>query len=332
MIQTEYLHTGTTLKRGQYRIDKVLGQGGFGITYLATDLKLERQVAIKEFFPKDYCYRDYMSENVVVKTTEDLNLVNTLKDMFMTEARNIAKLNHPGIIKIHIVFEENGTAYFIMEYIAGRSLSELVRSEGLLSEVQALEYIAKIGNALQYVHDHNMTHLDVKPGNIMLKETNNEPILIDFGLSKCYDAKGRQTDDSPTGVSHGYAPLEQYSGRVSEFSPQTDLYALAATLFFLLTATVPPRAQAIKSYGLTFPDGFSRRCAHAINKAMSADKQNRHVSVNKFLKDVLSDNKAIRSANRQTHRKNQRQSSKKRLITQLLLIVCLIISLFFILR
>lgn len=332
MNQVAHLNIGTTLKRGQYRIEKVLGQGGFGITYLATDLRLERKVAIKEFFPQSYCYRDYLSNSVVVTAPEDLALVDTLKAMFMTEARNIAKLNHPGIIKIHIVFEENATAYFIMEYIAGKSLSELVRLQGSLHEVQALEYVNKIGLALQCVHEHNMTHLDVKPANIMVRENNNEPILIDFGLSKQYDAKGNQTDDNPTGVSHGYAPIEQYSGRITEFSPQTDLYALAATLYFLLTASVPPRATEINHYGISFPEGFSPRLARPINKAMSTDKQNRHSSVNSFLNEIMPRKRTAKSSGRQLAASSHQHTSTIKLIIQILLIGCLLVALYLVLK
>ncbi|MCM1111109.1 MAG: serine/threonine protein kinase, partial [Clostridium sp.] len=205
------LKQGAMLRHDTYRIERTLGQGGFGITYLATDLSLDRLVAIKEFFPKDYCDREASTSHVTIGTQNSVDLVNRLKGKFLKEARNIAKLDHPGIIKIHAAFEENNTAYYVMDYIEGESLSEMVRRGGPLTESRAIGYIEKVGEALEYVHAQRINHLDIKPANIMVRRSDDTPILIDFGLSKQYDTEGNQTSTTPVGISHGYAPMEQYN-------------------------------------------------------------------------------------------------------------------------
>lgn len=281
------LTPGTCLRNGSYRIEKILGQGGFGITYLATDLTLDRLVAVKEFFPKDFCGRDDETSHVTLGTQNTAEFVSKLKAKFLKEARNIARLNNPGIIKIHAAFEENDTAYYVMDFIEGESLSSMVKKNGPLPADTALRYMETIGNALEYLHGHRMNHLDVKPANIMVRRSDNMPVLIDFGLSKQYDSEGHQTSTTPTGISHGYAPLEQYKdGGVSDFSPQTDLYSLAATLYYMLTATVPPHAPSLVDEQLTFPPNFPTRLVGPITKAMSSGRRNRHETVSEFMAEI----------------------------------------------
>lgn len=281
------LRPGTILRDNTYRIEKVIGQGGFGITYLATDLNLELKVAIKEFFPKDYCDREGATSHVTLGTRSTEEFVDRLKVKFLKEARNIAKFKNPSIIRILAAFEENNTAYYVMEYIEGFTLSEMVKRSGPLAPEQALEYIEKVGGALEYIHAKKINHLDVKPANIMVRASDNEPILIDFGLSKQYDREGHQTSTTPTGISHGYAPMEQYkAGGVKEFSPQTDLYSLAATLYYILTGVVPPQAPELVDESLTFPDTMPASMIGAISKAMSSGRKHRHESVRAFLDDL----------------------------------------------
>jgi formylglycine-generating enzyme required for sulfatase activity len=286
-MEIQGMKPGAVLLGGMYKIEKVLGQGGFGITYLATDLSLDRLVAIKEFFPKDFCDRDATTSHVTLGTKGSEEFVNKMKTKFLKEARNIAKLSHPGIIKIHAAFEENNTAYYVMEYIEGGSLSERIRRDGPLSEAKAVEYITKVGHALEYVHERKINHLDVKPANIMVRREDDEPILIDFGLSKQYDAEGNQTSTTPTGISHGYAPIEQYNaGGVKEFSPQADIYSLGATLYYLLSGVVPPQATSLIADPLTFPQSIPPGVVPAISKAMSLNKKERQSSVQEFLEDL----------------------------------------------
>lgn len=281
------LKSGTTLRGGSYRIERTLGQGGFGITYLALDLNLDRKVAIKEFFPKDYCDRDELTSHVTLGTQSAAEFIGKLKAKFLKEARNIAKFDHPGIIKIHAAFEENNTAYYVMDYIEGESLSEKIRNNGPLSEETALHYIGKVGDALAYVHSHRINHLDVKPANIMIRRSDDTPILIDFGLSKQYDSTGMQTSTTPTGISHGFAPMEQYlEGGVKEFSPQTDVYSLAATLYYVLTGVVPPQAPQLVDEELTFPASIQQHLVSSITKAMSSARTKRYESMCEFLNDI----------------------------------------------
>ena len=281
------LKPGVFLRHNTYRLEKVLGQGGFGITYLAVDLNLDRYVAIKEFFPKDYCDRDDATSHVTLGTQGSKEFVNRLKAKFLKEARNIARFDNPNIIRIHAAFEENDTAYYVMDYIEGLTLAEIVRNNGPIQETKALTYINKVGNALEYVHEHNVTHLDVKPANIIVRLTDEEPILIDFGLAKQYDAKGNQTSTTPIGISHGYAPMEQYAdGGIKVFSPQTDLYSLAATLYYILSGVVPPQATKLIEDELTFPQLIPANLIGPISKAMSASRRKRHESIGQFLSQL----------------------------------------------
>ncbi len=273
------LKEGSELQNGKYRIIRVLGQGGFGITYLAENTFFEKKVAIKEFFPKDFCGRDNTS-HLTLGTQNNAETVSKLKDRFLKEAKNIAKLDHPGIIKIHDIFEENNTAYYVMDYIEGENLNEMVKRNGPLSEAKALEYIRKVGDALDYIHSRNMTHFDVKPANIMVRKKDDQPILIDFGLSKQYDAHGDATSTLMQGVSQGYSPIELYNpGSISSFSPQTDVYSLGATLYYLLTGSVPPVASDILENGLTIPSHISDANSNAIQSAMSVSRSKRPQNV-----------------------------------------------------
>ena len=218
------LRTNTFLQSGKYRVLSVLGQGGFGITYLVEHTLLDKKYAIKEFFPKDFCNRDSSDASISIATQSNTALVETLRNKFIKEARKISTLDHPGIVKIHDIFEENGTAYYVMDYIEGTSLDKFVKANGAMEPVTAIKLIHKVGDSLRYIHSLRMNHLDVKPSNIMLRKANNEPILIDFGLAKQYDDQGQQTSTTPSGISRGYAAIEQYrQGGVSSFTPQTDI-------------------------------------------------------------------------------------------------------------
>ena len=212
-MNSNILPANTTLQGGRYQIINTLGQGGFGITYLARQTGLDRKVAIKEFFMKDLCNRDETTSHISVGSSGCIEMVNRFKTKFLKEARNIARLNHQHIVRILDVFEENGTAYYVMEYAEGGSLAEKVKRCGALPESEAVRYILQVADALGYIHEQKMNHLDIKPANIMLN-AKDDAILIDFGLSKQYDAEtGSQTSTTPVGISEGYAPMEQYKQR-----------------------------------------------------------------------------------------------------------------------
>ena len=274
------LNINATLQNGKYRLIAVLGQGGFGITYLATQESLGRKVAIKEFFMKDFCNRDAHTSHVSIVSDGAREQVERFRQKFLKEARTIASLDHPHIIRIYDVFEENGTAYYVMEYIDGGSLKELVTHRGALPEAEALDYATQLTEALRYLHSHHILHLDLKPANVLLKDKHTA-VLIDFGVSKRYDTEGGQTSSTPAGISKGYAPLEQYkTGGLEHFQPSTDLYSLGATLYTLLTGKIPPEASDVNNDGLPpLPAQISARTAQAIVKAMSPRPKDRPQNV-----------------------------------------------------
>ena len=280
------LQPGTFLQGDKYRIIDVLGQGGFGITYLAEQVMAERKVCIKEFFPKEYYKRDEDSHSISLGTQGSAEIMDLYKAKFVKEAKTIAKLDHPNIIHIFDVFTENNTAYYVMEYIEGESLSDVVKRNGsALAEGVAVDYIKQAASALGYIHERKIMHLDVKPANIMLRKEDGRPILIDFGLSKQYDAEGNQTSSTPVGISAGFAPMEQYQqGGVKEFSPETDIYSLGASLYYLVTGCVPPQAAAIVDDGLPeLPTHLSANVRNAIERSMEVQRKKRPHSMDEFV-------------------------------------------------
>ena len=289
------LHEGSLLQGGRYRIEKVLGQGGFGITYSGYQTNLEAKVAIKEFFMKDLCNRDATTSQVSVGSVGSRETVETFRQKFLKEARNIFRLKHKHIISVIDVFEENGTAYYVMEHVGGGSLAGKVL-HGALPEEDAVRYTRQVADALAFVHSKRMMHLDVKPANILLDDNDNA-VLIDFGLAKQYDTEGHQTSSTPVGISHGYAPLEQYKrGGVSTFSPATDIYSLGATLFKLVTGITPPEASDVNDEGLpALPQEISAPVRRAIEAAMQSRRKDRPQSVAEFLSLLESTDKREQS-------------------------------------
>jgi len=280
----QHLPTNTLLQGGKYKIERVLGQGGFGITYLAVQTMLGRIVCIKEFFLKDFCTRTASGE-VVNGMAASSEFVERYRNKFIKEARIISKFDHPNIIHVVDTFTENGTAYYVMEYIEGASLDEIIRRDGAMPEDKAMGYIKQVARALDYIHQRSVNHLDVKPANIMVSRSDNRAILIDFGVSKQYDEQGEQTSSTPIGISHGYAPIEQYrAGGVSTFSPQSDIYALGATLYKLITGNTPPQPSDIINDGLPqLPNNVSAELKNLICYAMQIRKGDRPDSVDCFM-------------------------------------------------
>ena len=278
------LKTNAVLQNGKYRIEGVLGQGGFGITYLATQVALNRKVTIKEFFMKELCNRDEQTSQVSVPSMGSVDTVARFRAKFVKEAQTIAALNNPHIIHIHDIFEENGTAYYVMDYLSGGSLSDLVQRNGVLAEATALGYIRQVADALSYIHARNINHLDIKPSNVLI-DGNGNVVVIDFGLSKRYDETGSQTSTTPVGISHGFAPLEQYQpGGVSTFSPATDIYSLGATLYKLLSGQTPPNATALLDADLDLSRlSASPTTKAAIIAAMQPKRKGRPQTIEAFI-------------------------------------------------
>ena len=281
--QQQMLPIGTMLDH-RYRIVRYLASGGFGNTYVAEDMRLGMELAVKEFFLRGFCLRDTQTHTKVITVIEH-ELVGRYRAKFEKEAKIICRLNHPGIVHVSDVFEENGTVYYVMDYLKGCCLADMVKKRGHLEEFDALRYIRKVDDALRYIHSQNVNHLDLKPANIMVRKADNEPIIIDFGISKQYDEHKEETSTTPPGISEGYSPLEQYRpGGVKEFSPQSDIYALGATLYKILTGKTPPSATDVNEDGLPpFPSIISKATANAIEKAMEPRRRIRLSNVDEFL-------------------------------------------------
>ena len=278
------LKPGTFLQGNKYRIEKSLGYGGFAITYLAEQVLASRMVCIKEFFPKTYYNRNDDKLHVSLGTQCNREMMDAYKKKFLTEARTIANLDHPNIIHILDIFEENDTVYYVMDYINGGTLLDTIRAKGPIAEQTAVAMICSIANALAYIHNRKIAHLDIKPSNIMVRKSDNRAILIDFGLSKQYDIDGHQLSSTPVGISHGFAPIEQYQmGGVSDFSSKPDIYSLGATLYFILSGAVPPPAASLLNSGLPDIPGVSQRTMAVIRKAMSVSMNGRYDSAEEMV-------------------------------------------------
>ena len=235
------LRIGTVL-RGIYRIEKFLSSGGFGNTYVATNVEFDERYAIKEFFMKGVTQRDDNQTTVSVSNSENENSFLQQKEKFKKEARRLRKLQNEHIVKVHDMFEENGTAYYVMDYVDGENLSERLKRTGKpMSEVEVRQLLPQILDALKTVHNEGFCHLDIKPSNIMLDKSGKVK-LIDFGASKQLGTNGTLTTNAPTAFAQtlGYAPREQMEQNLDKIGPWTDIYALGATLYNLLTNKRPP--------------------------------------------------------------------------------------------
>ena len=234
------LRVGTIL-RGIYRIDSYLSSGGFGNTYVATNIEFDERVAIKEFFMKGVTQREDNQTTVSVSNTDNKDSFQAQREKFKKEARRIRQLRNPHIVNVHDLFEENGTAYYVMDYVDGENLSERLKRTGKpMTEQEVRDILPQILDALKSVHDAGIWHLDLKPANIMLEKSGNIK-LIDFGASKQMDSqKGGATTSTAISYTNGYAPREQMEQNYDKFGPWTDIYALGATLYNLLTNKRPP--------------------------------------------------------------------------------------------
>ena len=248
------LRPGTVLAGAMrtYTVESVLGAGGFGITYLVTVRdaagNIVSHMALKEHFMADYNERDAATQQVSTPGSARIRQTaeNSLKD-FLAEARRLRQVGsrHPNIVKVDDVFEANGTAYYAMEYLQGVSLWDYIANRPL-GEGAMLGAMMPIVDAVDFLHRERLTHLDIKPQNIMIvgEGADARPVLIDFGLSKHYDEHGNATSTVNTmACSDGYSPIEQYSG-ISTFSPAADVYALGATMLACLTGKTPAKSTA----------------------------------------------------------------------------------------
>ncbi len=233
------LQVGTVL-HGTYRIESYLSSGGFGNTYIAKNFEFSETFAIKEFFVKGVCQRDGNNTTIIVSNSENADSFAQQKEKFKKEARRLRSLNNPHIVKVYDLFEENGTAYYVMDYVDGENLStRLNRTQSSLSESIVRNYLSQILCGLDAIHAVGIWHLDIKPANIMV-DSHDIVKLIDFGASKQQSAAGGATMSTGISYTNGYAPSEQMAQSYDKFGPWTDFYALGATVYKLLTNQNPP--------------------------------------------------------------------------------------------
>lgn len=281
-----------TLLRGTYRIDSYLSSGGFGNTYVATNIEFDERVAIKEFFMKGVTQRDENQTTVSVSNAENHNSFLEQKEKFKKEARRLRKLKNEYIVSVHDLFEENGTAYYVMNYVDGENLAERLKRTGQpMSENEIREILPQILDALKSVHGAGIWHLDLKPANIMLTKEGKVK-LIDFGASKQMNAqKGGATTSTAISYTNGYAPREQMEQNYDKFGPWTDIYALGATLYNLLTNKRPPLPTDIdddisedKHLALPFPGGVSEEMKKLVLQLMHTNRRQRPQDVSELQK------------------------------------------------
>lgn len=238
-VHDQYLPQGFLLEN--YRIERVLGAGGFGVTYLAHDIDLDSTVAIKEFFPSHNAIRAD-SATVVPRTGESQGDFDEHRDRFLAEARTLARFSDvPGIVSVRRLFKALGTAYIVMAYIEGESLSARIKRLGAGPADKVLPIVRRLAEGLEKVHAAGFLHRDIKPGNILL-DMNDQPVLIDFGAARL--SMGAETQALSVILTPGYAPIEQYSERARQ-GPWTDIYGLAAVAFFAVTGKRPVDAISV---------------------------------------------------------------------------------------
>lgn len=294
----DVLPVGSVLRSGkrEYRVEAVLGKGGFGITYKVSAMEQVGQIpvrvefAMKEFF-MDGCLRDASGKVSTADTKGEA--ADGLKD-FISEARRLNSLcgQCRNIVPVDEVFEANGTACYVMEFLDGGSLADYVKKHGALSVGAAKKILKPVADAVAFLHSNRITHLDIKPGNIMFR-SNGEPVLIDFGLAKHYDRRGNATTTVRTlAYSAGFSPAEQYVG-LKQFSPQSDVYALAATFANMLTGKTPPEAIDLEFSLNDWSVCLSEEVRSAVVHAMAYSRKDRTLSVCDFVKELYGNEPSV---------------------------------------
>ncbi len=291
MAYENALKEGSTLQDGRFVVGRVLGQGGFGITYEAEQVLLGKRVALKEFFLGDICDRaDDGKSLFVLKSRREL--FEKHKRRFLNEARRLAHLSNPHLVPVYDLFEENGTAYYVMDFIEGESLSAMLKRTGKpLEEAKVMDILTQMLDVQDFIHNQKppLCHLDIKPANIMVD--GDKVVLIDFGASKYVaTADEERSSSSSFAYTPGYAPIEQLAGIRENMGPWTDFYALGATLYNLLTGNKPNDPSVINSDrtpgkrdSIPLPSSLSERMRNLIVWLMAPDQNDRPQSEEEIL-------------------------------------------------
>ena len=290
----------TYLQGNRYVICKTLGKGGFGITYQALDAGLRRTVAIKEFFPGGNAYRNIKTSLDIQCAPDAAQTFEHGKTRFLKEAQTLAKLDYPHIVKVYDCFQENNTAYIVMEYIDGKTLAQAVETDGTLTKGALLELFLPLMHDLDAIHKKGLLHRDISPDNIMVTAENRQLKLIDFGTAKDLspaDGKSCSLSESKYIVKMNYSPIEMFSD--AKKYPSADVYSLCATMYFCLTGKTPlPSLERAfdDTHKLSFSPGIDGTLKQAVLKGMSLKPEERHASI-EALQKALTGGK---SANQKT--------------------------------
>jgi len=264
----------------EYRLESILGAGGFGMTYLAYDTLLQKKIAIKEYLPVELAVRALDGAIVPINTGTEYNYKWGL-DRFLQEARLLAKFSHPNIVQVKRYFEANGTAYMVMNYESGMSLSQLLKRIPRPDEPMLIKILMPLLDGLEAVQQAGFLHRDIKPSNIFIRDT-GVPVLLDFGAARL--AAGAATRTMTSILTPGYAPLEQYSKDGNQ-GPWTDIYSLAAVVYRAVSGENPPDAVSrmksdnVKQTLISLHDRYSPGFLYGIDRGMEIDEKKRPQSV-----------------------------------------------------
>ena len=306
-----------------YQVREVLGQGGFGITYLANDTKLNRVVALKEYLPRDFAARTAGS-TVVPNSSADAADYRWGLERFLDEARTLARFDHPHLNKVHRFFEANGTAYLVLEYIDGQTLSHLLTKYPTLPATHLQRIIREVLSGLVEVHQAGYIHRDIKPSNIMLR-SDGSTVLLDFGAAR--QAVGQRSKSITSILTPGYAPLEQYDTKAEDVGPWSDLYALGMVAYRCVSglrdADLPDAVTRSRNQRKGVPDlapaaevgkgSYDERFLQAIDWAIRVNEEDRPQTLTAWRETLSDDSDEAEPKNREELEDEKRPRQRGRL-------------------